>query len=154
MEELITNNKKLRELIIKKIKIEENPEIKKYLKDFFKNPKLYFNNKFKNKIVRLGKINSLMENYHIPVPKKFKRINRRGKTKTFGTIKKSITEQFSLFKEKIKGIKGDFSSSSLKEGQGYINDREIEDIFKTFKNNQEINKAKINDFITFKELSQ
>ena len=39
-----TNKTKFRELTIEKIKLQEKPDMKKYLKEFFQNPKKYFNN--------------------------------------------------------------------------------------------------------------
>ena len=145
------NKNRLKELTYEKIKIEENPEMKKYLNNFFQNPKLYFNNKFNNKKVIIGKAKTFMERFQIPIPKRFlRRINRRGKTKTFRT-NESLSEQISLFNEKRRGFKGTIESS-LKAGQRYINDREIEEIFKSFQKVQEINKSKIKNFITTKEI--
>ena len=147
-----SNKNRLRELSVEKIKLAEKPEMKKYLKEFFQNPKKYFNNEFGNKQIIIGKAKSIMERYEVPVPKKFQRrfIPKR-KTRTFRLDNETLSEQLSLFNEKRRGFRQSIESS-LKEGQRYINDRELEDIFKAFQQVQEINKNKIKDFITTKEL--
>ena len=152
---LNSNKKKLRELSVEKIKLAEKPVIKKYLKEFFQNPKNYFNTKFGNKEIIIGKTKTIMERYEIPIPKKFqRRFAHRHKTKTFRLNNQTLSEQISLFNEKRKGLKQNIQNidSPLKEGQRYINDREIEKMFQAFEQVQEINKNKINDFITTKEL--
>ena len=42
--------------------------------------------------------------------------------------------------------------SSLKIGQKYINENELEDLFNKFKIVERINKTKIRDFVTVKDL--
>ena len=154
MEELKNsqNNNRLKVFTIEKIKLSEKPDLKKYFKEFFQNPKLYFNNKFDNKQLIIGKSKTQMEKYEIPIPKKFQRkFGFRKKTRTYRLDNEALSEQLSLFNEKRRGLKGS-KDYTLKEGQRYISDRELEDIFKTFKKVHEINKTKISDFITTKEL--
>ena len=147
-----TNKYKFRELTIEKIKLQEKPDMKKYLKEFFQNPKKYFNNEFDNKQVILGKVKTVMEKYEVPVPKKFqRRLNNRSKTRKYNLNNGTLSEQISLFNDKRRVFKGT-NDSTLKEGQRYINDREIENIFKSFQRVHEINKNKIKDFITTQEL--
>ena len=146
------NNNRLRVFTIEKVKLAEKPDLKKYFKEFFQNPKLYFNNKFDNKQLIIGKSKAQMERYEIPIPKKFQRkYGMRKKTRTYRIDNDTLSEQLSLFNEKRRGLKGS-KDYTLKEGQRYINDREIEDIFKAFEKVHEINKKKIKDFITTKEL--
>ena len=147
-----TKRNKLRELTIEKIKIKEKPVLKKYLKEFFHNPKKYFKDEYDNKQIILGKIKTDSEKFGVPIPKKYQRkYNIRSKTRKFNFNGGTLSEQISLFNDKRRALKANIDSS-LKEGQRYINDREIEDIFKSFKKVHEINKTKIKDFITTQEL--
>ena len=73
------------------------------------------------------------------------------KTKTYRLDNDTLSEQIFLFNEKRRHFKGSIDYT-LKQCQRYINDREIEDIFKVFQKVHEINKTKIKDFITTKEL--
>lgn len=141
-----------RELSIEKIKIEENPKLKKYLKEFFNNPNQYFNDTFDNKLLIIGKLKSFEEKYEVPIPKKYQRkFHRRFRTRTNMILNEAMIKELQLFRQKRREFKGTIESS-LKEGQRYINDKEIEDIFKAFGQVQEINKDKIKNFITTKEL--
>ena len=154
MEELknLKNKNRLRVFTIEKIKLAEKPDLKKYFKEFFQNPKLYFNNQFDNKQLVIGKSKTQMEKYEIPIPKKFQRkYGFRKKTRTYRLDNDNLSEQLSLFNEKRRHYKGS-KDYTLKEGQRYINDRELEDIFKAFQKVHEINKTKNKDFITTKEL--
>ena len=154
MEEIMndSNQYKIKELIVEKIKLKEKPLMRKFLREFFQNPKKYFNNQFNNKKVIIGKVKSINEKFEVPIPKKYQRkINNKRRTRTYKIDNETLSEQLSLFNEKRKGFKG-MIDSSLKEGQRYINDRELEEIFKTFQKVHEINKTKITDFVSTKDL--
>jgi len=146
--------KKNRELIVEKIKIEENPKIRKYLKEFFLNPNKYFTVDFNDKQIIMGKNKTTLDKFNIPIPKQYqRRINRRlrTKTKTIGLINETLIKHLALLHNKKKSNK-ELYDSTLKEGQKYIDDREINFIFNTFEKVQEINKTKTKDFVTQNEL--
>ena len=142
----------LKEYTLEKINLKEKPKIRHYLKEFFQNPSKYFNSQFDNKILIIGKTKTLSEKFEVPIPRKFQRRRNRIKTRMVNLDhNESLTEKINSFNEKRRGFKG-IIESSLKEGQRYINDKEINEIFKAFKKVHEINKNKIKDFITTKEL--
>ena len=142
----------LKEYTLEKINLKEKPKMKHYLKEFFQDPSKYFNAQFDNKILIVGKVKTLNEKFEVPVPRKYQRRRNRVKTRMFNMDNnESLSEKLSAFNDKRRGFKG-VIESSLKEGQRYINDREINDIFKAFKKVHEINKDKTKDFITTKEL--
>ena len=144
---------KVKEFFIEKVKLNEKPLMKKFLKDFFQNHKKYFNDQFNNQKVIIGKAKTINEKFELPIPKKYQRkVNNKRRTRTFRIDNETLSEQLSLFNEKRKGFKG-MIDSYLKDGQRYISDREIEEIFKVFHKVQEINKTKINDFVSKKDLA-
>ena len=148
------NANKNRELLVEKVKIEENPKIKKYLKDFFLNPNKYFTIDFDDKQIIIGKNKTNLNKFKIPIPKQYqKRNNRRlrTKTKTIGLINETLIKHLVLMNNQKKSNKKIYDST-LKEGQKYIDEREIDLIFKTFEKVQEINKTKTKDFVTQNEL--
>ena len=148
------NANKNRELLVEKVKIKENPKIRKYLKEFFLNPNKYFTVDFDDKQIIMGKNKTNTNKFKIPIPKQYqRRINRRlrTKTKTIGLINETLIKHLVLLNDKKKSNK-EIYDSTLKEGQKYIDDREIDFIFKTFEKVQEINKTKTKDFVTQNEL--
>ena len=148
------NANKNRELLVEKIKIEENPKIRKYLKEFFLNPNKYFTVDFEDKQIIMGKNKTNLNKFKIPIPKQYqRRINRRlrTKTKTIGLINETLIKHLALLSDKKKSNK-EIYDSTLKEGQKYIDDREIDYIFETFEKVQEINKTKTKEFVTQNEL--
>ena len=148
------NANKNRELLVEKIKIEENPKIRKYLKEFFLNPNKYFTVDFEDKQIIMGKNKTNLDKFKIPIPKQYqRRINRRlrTKTKTIGLINETLIKHLALLSDKKKSNK-EIYDSTLKEGQKYIDDREIDYIFETFEKVQEINKTKTKEFVTQNEL--
>lgn len=145
----VSKKSRIKEYTIEKIKLNEKPKIRKYLKEFFQNPSNYFNDQFDNKQLIIGKAKTTK--FEVPVPKKYQRRRNRVKTRVVHINNESLSDQISLFNEKRRNFKGTIESS-LKEGQRYINDREINDIFKAFEKVREINKTKNKDFITTKDL--
>ena len=145
----VSKKSRKKEYTIEKIKLNEKPKIRKYLKEFFQNPNNYFNDQFDNKQLIIGKAKTTK--FEVPVPKRYQRRRNRVKTRVVHINNESLSDQISLFNEKRRNFKGTIESS-LKEGQRYINDREINDIFKAFEKVREINKTKNKDFITTKDL--
>lgn len=151
MEENANKNK---EFLVEKVKIGENPKIRRYLKEFFLNPSKYFNVDFDNKQIIMGKNKNNSNKFNIPIPKQYQRRNNRRlrtKTKTIGLINETLIKHLVLLNEHKKSNK-EIYDSTLKEGQKYIDDKEIDYIFKTFEKVQEINKTKTKDFVTKNEL--
>lgn len=138
-----------RQLFLKRIKLSNSPEMLSIYNDFFNNNKHYFNNKYKNKYILIGKL---------------KEKEKEGiKNNTKGKIKKLANN---LSKINTSRIASDESShenkkrlggkimkdSSLKVGQQYIDDNQIEDLYNKFKIVQKLNKSKTKNFITVKDL--
>ena len=122
------NANKNRELLVEKVKIKENPKIRKYLKEFFLNPNKYFTVDFDDKQIIMGKNKTNTNKFKIPIPKQYqRRINRRlrTKTKTIGLINETLIKHLVLLNDKKKSNK-EIYDSTLKEGQKYIDDREID----------------------------
>jgi hypothetical protein len=102
----------------------------------------------------MGKNKTNLDKFKIPIPKQYqRRINRRlrTKTKTIGLINETLIKHLALLSDKKKSNK-EIYDSTLKEGQKYIDDREIYYIFETFEKVQEINKTKTKEFVTQNEL--
>ena len=145
------NQKK--QLFLKKIKLSDFPELQKNYNDFFNNRNHYFNNKYKNNDIIIGKIKDSKEKEDL-MPK-FKSLKSKNKKYLFNSPKMSnsrITPDDSSHGDKKRIGAKIIKDTSLKVGQQYISENELEDLFNKFKNVQKINKSKIKDFITVKDL--
>ena len=145
-------------LSIKKIKLNERPDIRKYLTKFFDNPDSFFLDKFKNQKVVLGKKIIDDQKFEVPIPKHFNRrffVKRRSTMKlqqsSFLSESKFLSHDTSSIRgERRRGYK-DLIELIQNNGKRYISDSEIEEIFNAFKKVHEINKNRVKDFITTKE---
>ena len=145
------NQKK--QLFLKKIKLSDFPELQKNYNDFFNNRNHYFNNKYKNNDIIIGKIKDSKEKEDL-MPK-FKSLKSKNKKYLFNSPKMSnsrITPDDSSHGDKKRIGAKIIKDTSLKVGQQYISENELEDLFNKFKNVQKINKSTIKDFITVKDL--
>ena len=147
----LSEENKKRQLFLKKIKLTDFPILKNIYNDFFNNKANYFKNKYKNNYVVIGKIQDEKEKEDINTKVK----GFRGKFKKYmlnaSKVNNSkITPEDTSHGEK-KFVK--FGKiSSLKIGQHYVDETELEDLFKTFKTVHIINKSKTSDFITLRDL--
>ena len=149
----LSEENKKRQLFLKKIKLTDFPILKNIYNDFFNNKANYFKNKYKNNYVVIGKIQDEKEKEDINTKVKA----YRGKYKKYLLNASKINnskvtpEETSHAEKKYVGTK--FGKiSSLKIGQHYVDEAELEELFKTFKTVHKINKSKTSDFITAKDL--
>jgi hypothetical protein len=149
----LSEENKKRQLFLKKIKLTDFPKLKNIYYDFFNNKVNYFKNKYKNNYVVIGKIQDEKEKEDINTKVKA----YRGKYKKYMLNASKINnskvtpEDNSHVEKKYVGSKYG-KISSLKIGQHYVDETELEDLFKKFKTVHRINKSKTNDFITVKDL--
>ena len=149
----LSEETKKRQLFLKKIKLTDFPILKNIYNDFFNNKSSYFKSKYKNNYVVIGKIQDEKEKEDINTKVK----TYRGKYKKYFLNASKINsskvtpEDVSHGEKKYVGAK--FGKiSSLKIGQHYVDEAELEDLFKKFKTVHKINKSKTSDFITVKDL--
>lgn len=159
-------NKTHREFFIKKIKIKNNPKIKRNLDLFFNDTNKYFETTYDNKVLVMGKnfkdkrnktTSSFSENSKKKLFKKMSTLkkynnlkNSAESEKKSGSVKSRISKN--ITEEKKKNFATE--ENQLKMGQRFIDDKELDSIIKAFKDLKKINKYKIKDFITLKELSK
>ena len=153
----ISDEKRRRQFFVKKIKLSDFPELQKNYIDFFHNRNNYFNNKYKNNKIMVGKIKEIRDTQDLLQIPKIKNIKAKVKNKknafnSSRTNSKLSPNDSSIIEKKQRlGIKF-VKDSSLKIGQKYINENELEDLFNKFKIVEKINKTKIRDFVTVKDL--
>ena len=168
-----TTNKKLKkEFYLKKINLEHFPKMKKDLDIFFNDSKKYFDTSYEDKIIIIGKKSNKKNN---------KRIRSSLRDSTNSKIKSKNTNFFrrvSIYKSNILKASNDSSNksnnirnskmiteekkkvfmnleeNSLKPGQRFVDDKEIENLFNLFKEVRRINKNKIKNFVTVSELNE
>ena len=159
-----------KEYLLKKIDVKRNPKIRKNIDLFFNDINKYFETSYDNKYLILGKKlktndiklkASLVENS----PKSRKPFHKMGTLKKNYNLKSLINSSKNLSKSK-----SNFSTSrnitdekrkhftsvdetQLKQGQRFVDDKELDNIYKLFKELQRLNKNKNKDFLTFKELN-
>ena len=145
------DNKK-RQLFVKKIKLSDFPDLSKKYNDFFNNDINYFNNKYKNNYIVVGKIQENKDKEEIIAKMK----NNKGKYKKYlinsskFSNSRMISEDSSAGEKKL--INKYIKDTSLKIGQQYIDENNLEDLFNKFKTVKKINKSKTRNFITVKDL--
>ena len=153
----ISDEKRRRQLFVKKIKLSDFPELQKNYIDFFHNRNNYFNNKYKNNKIMVGKIKEIRDTQDLLQIPKIKNIktkvnNKKNAFNSSRTNSKLSPNDSSIIEKKQRlGIKF-VKDSSLKIGEKYINENELEDLFNKFKIVERINKTKIRDFVTVKDL--
>ena len=145
-----SDENKKRQLFLKRIKLSNSPELLKIYNDFFNNNINYFNNKYKNKYIMIGKLQEKEKEGLILKSNKGKNkkyVNNLSKIST----SKIISDDSSHGEKKRLGGKF-MKDSSLKIGQQYIDDNQIEDLYNKFKIVKKLNKSKTRNFITVKDL--
>ena len=159
-------NKNHKEFFIKKINIKNNPKIKKNLYLFFNDINKYFETKYDNKVLVMGNnfidkrnktTTSFSENTKKKFYKKMSTLKKYNNLKNSAeSDKKSRSVKSRISKNITEEKKKNFTTeeNQLKMGQRFIDDKELESIFKTFKELKKLNKNKIKDFIILKELSK
>ena len=140
-------------LLLKKIKLKGFPELSKNLKEYFWNSDKYFQPKSKNHYILVGN----KEKKKIKTSITTKRKIGRAKSKKFdisshnSNEKKPSEESKRLISSPKRGISKNLKENSLKKGQKYINDLELEDLFNAYKQVHILNLKKANNFITVKK---
>ena len=150
----LSDENRKKQLFLKKIKLTEFPELKKIYIDFFNNGINYFNGKYKNKYIIVGKIHEYKEKEEkeeISPKTKNKVIKNKKYLLNTSKISKITIDDNSHLDKKHMGGKYN-KNAVLKNGQQYIDEAELDELFKKFKTVQNINKKKANNFITVKDL--
>ena len=146
------DNKK-RQYFLKKIKLSNFPELQKDYNDFFTNNINYFNNNYKNNYILVGKLHENKDKEGLI--HKIKLSKGKSKKFLFNSSKisnsKIISEDSSHGEKKKPQIKFN-KDTSLKMGQQYIDDYQLEDLFNKFNVVKKLNKSKTKNFITVKDL--
>ena len=147
----LTQENKKRQFFLKKIRLNDFPELKNVYNDYFNNKINFFNSKIKNKYIFIGKIHSKEKD---DINSKVKSYKVKSKKNLLNSSKISgsrITPDENSRDKKHIGAKFG-KNTTLKIGQHYIDDFELENLFQKFKTVQKINKSKTTDFITVKDL--
>ena len=163
--ELLTksiSNPKTTQLILHKINLKEKPRYKKYIKQFFENPKKFFTSNYANKIIIMNKFKSPEELFVLPLPpnllRRYKRKNKGVQLINDTSMKEQLDDMVSVYNNQTKkkrkiyfDIKKDKEDKRDKRDKREITDEEIQKIFNAFENVRNINKNRINNFITKNE---
>ena len=149
-----------KEYFLKKINIDEYPKLKKNLKCFFDDSNKYFQTTYDDKRIIIGKkynnynkdtlYNSYSDKIDSKKKNKSKRLFKRMTLKKNFSLKSSIDK---AAEEKKKNYTA-FEENSLKQGQKFIDDKEVETLFNLYKEARKINKNRINKFVTVKDLRE
>ena len=149
--------------MLKKINIEKYPKIKKSLNSFFNDVNKYFETSYDDKYLIIGNTHTGKKTILFSGKNRNKKINRRISISKANlklsndSQNKSIIIQKSLSRFLNEEKKRKYTSAdgnSLKPGQRFIEDKEIENIFNLYKELRNINKNKKNNFATLKELNE
>ena len=123
------SNPKSKNLILKKININNYPELKNKLERYFGQPNEYFNNYYENKEIIMGK----------RIKKKKLSIKNSTNLLRLGIKKKTrmiITNYEDSFISERRGKKfNETQNKDIKEQKRYVDDKEIDEIFNNFKKN-------------------
>ena len=163
--ELLTksiSNPTATQLILHKIDIKEKPLYKKYIKQFFENPKKFFTSNYANKIIVMNKFKSPDEIFELPLPpnllKRYRRKNKGVQLINDTSMKEQLDDMVSVYNNQTKKkrkvyleIKKDKEDKRDKRDKREITDEEIQKIFNAFENVRNINKNSIDNFITKNE---
>ena len=144
-----------KQLILEKIKLEENPEYKKFLQTYFNDPSKYFLKAYKNNPIVIWKKYNKNKSFKIKIDLKH---SPKKKPKKAYSIKNEIitsSDQSSSDQNKQNMQKDNTNTNNnLKAGQRYINDLELNDIFSNFKSIQKINRNKIRYNLTVNDIKK
>ena len=146
-----------KQLILEKIKLEDNPEYKNFLQTYFNEPSKYFLKVFKNNPIVIGKKYNKNKSFKIKIEPKN---SPKRKVKKAYSIKNEIknmtsSDQSSSDQNKPNIPKDNTNNNNnLKPGQRYVDDLELNDIFSNFKNIQRTNKNKIRYNLTINDIKK
>ena len=162
---LLFSKKIPKEYLVKKIDVKSYPKIRKNLDLFFNDINKYFETSYDNKYLILGK---KLKDIDSKSKASFLENHKKNLSLKKSTLKKSYNSNKNSMSPKSKN-KSNFSSrnitderrknfssvdeTQLKQGQRFVDDKELDNIFKLFKELQRFNKNRNKDFLTFKELS-
>ena len=147
----LSQENKKRQLFLKKIRLNDFPELKNVYNDYFNNKINFFNSKIKNKYIFIGKIHSKEKDDINSKVKSYKVKNKKNLLNSSKISGSRITPEENSRDKKYVGAKFG-KNTTLKIGQNYIDDFELENLFQKFKTVQKINMSKTTDFITVKDL--
>ena len=158
-----------KEYYLKKINIKQFPQLKNNLKSFFNDCNKYFETSYDDKYIVVGKRKNKNEKIKLINPFKEALSIKKGKSKKFVgrmTLRKPLSlkstydltynspnRSKSITEERKKAFTT-FEESSLKQGQRFIDDKEVDKMFSLYKQVKKINKNRYNNFLTVKELSE
>ena len=153
-------HKEKTQLMLEKIKLEDNPEYKNFLQTYFNDPSKYFLKRFNNNPIIVGKKSNTNSRYKVKMEiktspkKKIKRGFTLRPNKSFSDHSSKDDKKENITKDpKDKDKDKDNTNINyLKAGQRYVNDLELNEIFSNFKNTQKANKNKINNILTIKDI--
>ena len=146
-------------LILKKIKLNKYPIFSKNLKEFFWNRDKYFQPKYKDHYIVIGNKDHTKSKENSTLKRKVnRRQTRRNVNLTVSSDKRnlndsrrcSICDTTRLDRRKgsiIKNVK----EATLKVGQKYISDYELEELYDMYRKVQKMNREKVGNFIMAKE---
>ena len=142
------------QLILSKINIKEKPNLKKYLTQFFDNPDKFFTSVYSNKKIIMNKFKSSKDLFELPLPKRLQKKYKGRQNKAIqllndNSMKEHFVEITSAYNNsKDRKRKENIETKKDKEDKREINDQEINKIFNIFETVRNINKNRINNFIT------
>ena len=153
-------HKEKTQLMLEKIKLDDNPEYKNFLQTYFNDPSKYFLKRFNNNPIIVGKKSNTNSRYKVKMEiktspkKKIKRGFTLRPNKSFSDHSSKDDKKENITKDpKDKDKDKDNTNINyLKAGQRYVNDLELNEIFSNFKNTQKANKNKINNILTIKDI--
>jgi len=167
------NNKNLfskklpKEYFVKKIDVKSYPKIRKNLDLFFNDINKYFETSYDNKYLIVGKKlkhndtkikSSCLENskkklfHKMTTLKKSHNILKTSNNSNKNSMSQKSKNSRNITDERRKNFTS-VDETQLKQGQRFVDDKELDNIFKLFKELQRLNKNKNKDFLTFKELN-
>ena len=156
-------NPKTTQLILHKINIKEKLIYKKYIKQFFETPQKFFTSNYANKIIIMNKFKSPEKIFELPLPPNLLRRYKARKNKGVQLIndtsmKEQLDDMVSVYNNQTKKkrktnleIRKDKEDKRDKRDKREITDEEIQKIFNAFENVRNINKNRIDNFITKNE---
>lgn len=152
-----------KEFMLKKISLSHYPKLKKNLNIFFTDINKYFDTSFEDKYIIVGK-KSKKRKISTPGKSKNRKLVRRKSVKEPNILKSPADSQrYLINNQKLlnsntvdvkKKNTTNYNESILKPGQRIIEDNEIEEIFKAFKEVKKINKSKNDRIKTQKDLNK
>ena len=149
------------QLILHKINIKEKPILKKYITQSFRDPEKFFISKYANKLIVINKFKSPDKIFELPLPQNLLKRYKGRRNKALQIIddtsmKEQIADMVSVLNSKNNRIrerkrKENAEIKKDRDDKREITDQEIQKIFADFEIVRNINKKRINNFITKNE---